>query len=405
MLSLCIRLAYGMALNREPPTSVGPFRAEMRRRLWYQIVVLDIQAALDRGSSPMIAEDSYNTRRPSNINDEDMSKRSHDSLHDRVGITEMSYSLVCIEALLISKKLNYLPIGIERPLVPVEYDWNVRQDLVFECRRSIDERFVKYCNDDRPLQWFCKASAEMTCAGMLLRAIRPVQSHQSIKPPVVNGSSVIKVCVRSFKVIQEVYANPAVRQWTWFLFVQWHALAVCLSQICSQTPQGLSRQDWDIIESIYCRYEESIADGKTGVLWQPIKKLMERARRIVQETMNRTAPPKSFGHAPQELKLHVDRVPEPILQNPTPVSEVQQNQAFENFANGGPTNFPVDFSMPSSTTGSLYPDDPMAERHWFGNVADPAYIDWEELMKDLDDTDDLVIANDAPDHELDMGWL
>lgn len=42
----------------------------MRRRLWAQIIVLDVRAAQDRGTEPMIREQDFNTMGPTNIDDD-----------------------------------------------------------------------------------------------------------------------------------------------------------------------------------------------------------------------------------------------------------------------------------------------------------------------------------------------
>ncbi|KAI1502498.1 fungal-specific transcription factor domain-containing protein [Biscogniauxia marginata] len=90
LLSLPIRLAQALDLHRdgvgddnddddddEHGGSRGrgrlftPFEAEQRRRLWWQLIVLDIRAAEDRGTRAIVARDSYDTRLPHNVDDAD----------------------------------------------------------------------------------------------------------------------------------------------------------------------------------------------------------------------------------------------------------------------------------------------------------------------------------------------
>ncbi|KAJ5212041.1 transcriptional regulator family: Fungal Specific TF [Penicillium cinerascens] len=69
-----MRMAMQMGLHQDP-NYLGDmdFREkEIRRRLWYTILEMNIQAALDSGMAPMITESDYNTMPPSGIEDADL---------------------------------------------------------------------------------------------------------------------------------------------------------------------------------------------------------------------------------------------------------------------------------------------------------------------------------------------
>ncbi|KAI8283378.1 hypothetical protein K4K60_002776 [Colletotrichum sp. SAR11_57] len=94
LIPLVVRLAQALHLHRDgvsPP--IPPFEAEMRRRLWWMIVVLDIRAAEDRGTDAAIPRQSYNTRLPYNLNDDDFGPSTTTPLEDRTGPTEMTFCL------------------------------------------------------------------------------------------------------------------------------------------------------------------------------------------------------------------------------------------------------------------------------------------------------------------------
>ncbi|KXH69509.1 hypothetical protein CSAL01_01531 [Colletotrichum salicis] len=94
LIPLVVRLAQALHLHRDgvnPP--LPPFEAEMRRRLWWMIVVLDIRAAEDRGTDAAIPRQSYNTRLPFNLDDDDFGPATTNPLEDRTGPTEMTFCL------------------------------------------------------------------------------------------------------------------------------------------------------------------------------------------------------------------------------------------------------------------------------------------------------------------------
>lgn len=71
-----VRTALVMGLNRDPDSfsSMTPYHAEMRRRLWATIVEIDLQSSLDAGKPLAISFDDCNCRSPSNLDDEDISE-------------------------------------------------------------------------------------------------------------------------------------------------------------------------------------------------------------------------------------------------------------------------------------------------------------------------------------------
>lgn len=73
-LGSLLHRAMQLGLHYDPSHFQGMslFKAEMRRRLWYTILELLTQAALDTAMPPTISPDEYDTEPPSNINDSDL---------------------------------------------------------------------------------------------------------------------------------------------------------------------------------------------------------------------------------------------------------------------------------------------------------------------------------------------
>lgn len=72
--ALAVRLAQQRCYHREVdkllPT-VTPFEAEMRRRVWYIIQYYDVLFSLEQGLPPLVHEDTFSTRHPTNVTDDD----------------------------------------------------------------------------------------------------------------------------------------------------------------------------------------------------------------------------------------------------------------------------------------------------------------------------------------------
>lgn len=69
-----IRMAMQMGFHQDPSNlgETSVLQRELRRRLWYTILELNVQTALDSGMAPMITAAEYNTQPPSNLEDGDL---------------------------------------------------------------------------------------------------------------------------------------------------------------------------------------------------------------------------------------------------------------------------------------------------------------------------------------------
>jgi hypothetical protein len=69
-----LRAAMHLGLHRDPAhfRKISLYHREMRRRLWATVLEITAQSSLDMGMPPMISSSDYDTKAPSNINDEDI---------------------------------------------------------------------------------------------------------------------------------------------------------------------------------------------------------------------------------------------------------------------------------------------------------------------------------------------
>ncbi len=92
--SLALRMAQGLGLHRDGSNypNVTPFKQEMRRRLWWQTVILDSSASEEIGCDSTIHEMIADTGLPRNLNDSDISFDMKELPESKVGFTDMTAS-------------------------------------------------------------------------------------------------------------------------------------------------------------------------------------------------------------------------------------------------------------------------------------------------------------------------
>lgn len=304
LTSLAVRIAEGMGLHQDSTTSsFRPFENEMRRRLWWQICDLDAHAADDRASNLLIAANSFSTKLPLNINDQDISFDSVEEMLDREGYTDMTFALSCYEVLDTLRKLVYTPESIVHSSEAGSQEVRGHSvDIVINLQRHIKEKYLRHLNLTRPFHWLIRIVADGIAAIMWLLVYRPlkrlpnnVSSFQLAHP------DILRLSVDVLERFHQLAMNPALSQFRWLCqtYVQWHALAVTIAELCVKTEGPMVERAWAVVELSFQQAAQHVADSDRGMLWRPIKKLMSRAREVRQKYLTShlamTTPSSSIG--------------------------------------------------------------------------------------------------------------
>ncbi|EXJ91218.1 hypothetical protein A1O1_04328 [Capronia coronata CBS 617.96] len=132
-----LRLAMSNGLHREPSylsTSISVFDQEMRRRLWFTILELEVQASLDRGMGASLGPFDWDCLAPLNIHDEDFDQNTEKMPDPRPVTTFTRTSFLCLAQqhlplrLEILSKINSIRAPLDTDSV-IELDQRLRQIL------------------------------------------------------------------------------------------------------------------------------------------------------------------------------------------------------------------------------------------------------------------------------------
>ncbi|KAJ0154341.1 putative transcriptional regulatory protein [Colletotrichum tanaceti] len=94
-----VNIAYRMRLHLDGShAGLSPFECEMRRRLWWQIVILELRSGGAFGTGSHLLPGGRDTRIPLNVNDEDLIPAMIVEPRARDGPTEMSFCIMTYEA-------------------------------------------------------------------------------------------------------------------------------------------------------------------------------------------------------------------------------------------------------------------------------------------------------------------
>ena len=272
MLSMAVRVAQALMLHM-PQYPARPFEKEMRRRLWHAIGLLDVQAALDRGSEPMMKA-SWLQFLPSNLNDECMTLYSQELVSDSEGYTDMAFTLIMSKAQCVIRSLNFGDL-----MEPGIVNMHMRQACVIVFRETAS-RLLQNCQPDtEPFHWYAKQVAECIDASLQLIVLRPMQYNPKFTPSRIRGSGLLKLAVKALQKTQAQYTDERGWRWRWFrpILDPRHTLAIAIAELCVCEDLGLIERCWPVVESSFNRFNK-VGSSHDGLLWKPIEEGLARAR-------------------------------------------------------------------------------------------------------------------------------
>ncbi|OAP64044.1 hypothetical protein AYL99_00016 [Fonsecaea erecta] len=295
---LAIHLAQSLGIHRDGTHfGLNPFDTEMRRRLWWQISLLDNRAAEDHGVDPSFNDQFYDTKVPANLNDDDIYPGMKDWPKERVGATEMTFCLIRYEIGLFSRRFNFGP-GCSTSQVS-ELSLVEKEKLIDECHRKLEEKYLRHCDMNMPIYWVAATVARLILAKMWLMVHHPRaysnNGEGSPMPPEIRDRVFItSVEVIEFSHLLEKNENTAKWGWLFRTYMQWQSVACALSEICVRPPGPDVDRAWRAVESVYGERMMNYKYQK-GMLWKPLRHLMAkaRARRAAQQAQSNQAQQKS----------------------------------------------------------------------------------------------------------------
>lgn len=218
MTGVVIRMAQSLGLQHDGSRFPGlsPFEIEMRRRVWWVLLMLDIRSSEDLGTDVTISQESFDTHMPLNINESDMNPETTEMPTAREGMSDTTLALV-----------NYRWGDIQRRLLvkmnagPGAPDLDQLAQLVGEIWTSLESGYLRYVNlSGNIIAWTLSTIARLVIAKMTLLLYSPVLSSSPAGPSSDDMRN--RLFVAAIEVAEFDYALNSehhCRQWRWIFQV------------------------------------------------------------------------------------------------------------------------------------------------------------------------------------------
>ncbi|KAI1380223.1 hypothetical protein F4677DRAFT_452692 [Hypoxylon crocopeplum] len=274
MIAVAVRIAKALSLHLERSDSF--FNRQIKKRLWYTICLLDLQASFEQASEPLIELDIESSILPRNINDSEFDVDTSGEVQSRDGLTDMTFALITYDAQLSGRLLNFPGKGIDT------FNWEEREKQVSRFEQNA-LNLLKFCDpESSAYAWFTFHGTQSLVASMRLAALRPL--HLVGSKPIPRAQQFTDLLNVALKVLDKVHlirTNPRGECFRWYVVVQWHALAIAITECYVCTDVRILRTAWPVVEAAFEHHKTIIESYRRGMLKQPLERLMRQARKRV----------------------------------------------------------------------------------------------------------------------------
>ncbi|KAI1433855.1 fungal-specific transcription factor domain-containing protein [Xylaria sp. CBS 124048] len=329
LTGLVVKIAQSLGLHRDGThfDSLSVYEIEMRRRLWWAICVLDLRSAEDQGCELTVVEQSFDTRFPLHVNDEDITHDMTEFPPERTGSTDMTFCEIRYEICAFSRSLHSGandPSGLRPKDSPMAVE--EREERLLEMYEYIDKKYLRSCEAKETdlLHWTSALLARLIMSKMSLVIYQPLMPSTGTELPSDVRDRLFMASIEVVEYIRVLTLEPKIRRWRWLFqtYNQWHALAYLLLEVCRRSWSASVERGWVALNAAFRLDDQESSDRP--VIWALLRKLMIQAKKhrdieLVRLRANPQAaeeldieehnkvPPASFHHLPSSVRSMLAR--------------------------------------------------------------------------------------------------
>lgn len=200
----------------------------------------------------------------------------------------MTFSLIRFEVANIFRRILYIPPG---PVRCTELFANLsisdKEKWITECHQQMEDKYLKDCDMSIPLCWVTATISRLIMSKMWLIVYHPHQRRDggaSLPQETKDKLFITSLENVEYSILLETEARTMKWGWLFRTYVQWHAIAFLLSELCVRTKGEAVERAWRALEATAGRWWFPLNDtspyrkGQQGCLWKPLRKLLAKAR-------------------------------------------------------------------------------------------------------------------------------
>ncbi|RJE18773.1 hypothetical protein PHISCL_08887 [Aspergillus sclerotialis] len=274
------RIGRAMGLHREDSLrSFSAFEREIRRRLWWQIVIMDTRSAQLSG----VAVDpsfnlSWDTKRPLNLSDSDLCPSMEVLPAESEGPTEMLFCEIRFEIGECIRQLTVMETGEMGPsnVMPLAEEGRAIDTL----ETRLEARYLRKCDSSIPFHLLAMYLGRSSVCQMRLAIFHPQRypdKGATLAPDEKDRLFSLGLQILEFDNL--TYSNTRLRPYLWHVAMSFpfEAFILVLTELVTRVQGDSVDRAWAKVSQVYEDHPELITASKTNTLFFALGGLTIRA--------------------------------------------------------------------------------------------------------------------------------
>lgn len=331
----------------------------MRRRLWWQILIMDSRAAQLCGVA--VDADSYvfwDTDRPRNLSDSDLSPSMQELPNNRRGATEMLFCEIRFEIGDCMRRMKVMEHQL--PEASISQRIVAKEQAIDMFEERLEDRYLRDCDPSIPFHQMALYLARSSVCQLRL-ATRHPRRRANLSPS--DKDSLFSLGLQVLTYDNLTYASHDLQPYLWHVGMSFpfEAFILVVTELLSRREGELVDQAWAKVDQMYHDHPDLITASKTNTLFFALGTLTLRAWEMRNASIQRN----------------------PILSQPIEPRSIMQLRALRgNSSAPSPAPAPGFPLLPAQTAGELTAADSQTSlvpgaSDWDSPAIDLSQIDWE----------------------------
>jgi hypothetical protein len=263
LTGVAVRIAQRMGLHRDgEKLGLLPFDVQMRRRLFYQLLPLDLLASQLSGTGIGTMPDSWDTQQPLNINDDQIWPGMTKAPEERKGATEMMF---CVTRSTIGMVIARAGKSMHGAGSGPFQNYNEVEPVIREVENKIEEEYIRYCDMINPLHFMTTIFARSAITALRIRVRLPKVKNKTITKE--ERQELLRLSQKIIDADTAAYGHANLRRYQWymtsfFVWGLWDSLIFVLTSLSRPGYDLLSPAEtdaaWSRVGQVYSHHDELV---------------------------------------------------------------------------------------------------------------------------------------------------
>jgi hypothetical protein len=319
LCGIATRIAQRIGIHRDGSNhGFSVFETEMRRRVWFQLMIIDATSAQFCGVASTSLPAKIDVRPPMNANDSDLDPRMTEPACEKQGPTEMIFVLARSgfgEWLhRLSNEIVGSNTGPWAYLSSLSMPLKEKDKAIDELEDLMEQNFLRYCDKSIPLHMVTRM---MVCSAIhytRLMAHHPRQYQDSnIQIPAAEKELIFQNSLKMIEYADYAQNNPIIQKFSWHTVnhMPWDAIIFILSELRHRTDPKEKSQVWKLIGNVYSQHIHDMGQKATTPLHAAIQNLIVKAwRAYIEECSLKHLTPTSCPTIVESLLANLPSIPD-----------------------------------------------------------------------------------------------